>query len=239
MSGSLSTFRSPRAKTRGHIERSRDAFSLGKKVLDFARTRPSSSLGMRGFQQGFTLIELLVALLIFGMLASAGVALLSFSVRAQAATTERLTAVANERRIGALLSADLAQIVPRISRNLSGDSEAAFDGGKAEVMMSYVRAGWSNSGGAGRSGLQRVEWRIVEGRLERVTRPIVDGAAEAKPVVMMENVERATVRFRLKGEWRGDWSATDPRALPRAVELTVKRTGGAPIIRKFLVGTGY
>ncbi len=193
----------------------------------------------RSVQQGFTLIELLVALLIFGMLASAGVALLSFSVRAQAATTQRLTDVANERRVSALLSADLAQIVPRISRNPSGNSEPAFDGGKGEVMMSYVRAGWSNSGEAARSGLQRVEWRLVEGRLERITRPIVDGATNAKPVVMMENVERAAVRFRLKGEWRDDWSATDPRALPRAVELTIMRTGGAATIRKFLVGTGY
>ena len=193
----------------------------------------------RSAENGFTLIELLVALLIFGMLASAGVALLSFSVRAQAATTQRLSEVADERRISALLSADLAQVVPRISRDLDGSAEAAFDGGKGEMMMSYVRSGWSNSGGAQRSGLQRVEWRLVQGRLERITRPIVDGAASAKPVVMVANVERATIRFRLKGEWRDDWSATDPRALPRAVELTIKRSASAPIIRKFLVGTGY
>jgi general secretion pathway protein J len=193
----------------------------------------------RSAENGFTLIELLIALLIFGMLASAGVALLSFSVRAQAATMARLTATANERRISALLSTDLAQVVPRISRDVSGNAEAAFDGGKGAVLMSYVRSGWSNSGGAARSGLQRVEWRLVQGRLERITRPIVDGAINAKPIIMAQNVESARVRFRLKGEWRDDWSATNPRALPRAVELIITSSGSAPITRKFLVGTGY
>ena len=208
--------------------------------------RPAQRSAQQGFtssqrsaQQGFTLIELLIALLIFGMLASAGVALLSFSVRAQAATSTRLNATANERRISALLSTDLAQVVPRISRDVSGNAEAAFDGGKGDVLMSYVRSGWSNSGGAARSGLQRVQWRLAEGRLERITRPIVDGAINAKPIIMVENVESANVRFRLKGEWRDDWSATDPRALPRAVELIITSRGSAPITRKFLVGTGY
>ncbi len=209
----------------------------------FTSSIRSAQLGFtsspRSAENGFTLIELLIALLIFGMLASAGVALLSFSVRAQAATTERLSATANDRRISALLSADLAQVVPRISRSVDGSAEAAFDGGKGDVMMSYIRSGWSNGGGAARSGLQRVEWRLEQGRLERITRPIVDGAIDAKPIIMAQNVESATVRFRLKGEWRDDWSASDPRALPRAVELTITSTGGAPIVRKFLVGTGY
>jgi general secretion pathway protein J len=57
--------------------------------------------------------------------------------------------------------------------------------------------------------------------------------------VMIDNIELATIKFRVKGEWRDDWSATDPRALPRAVELTMKRNGQAPVVRKFLVGTGY
>ena len=39
---------------------------------------------------GFTLVEVMVALMIFGMIASAGVGLLAFSVRAQGATVERL-----------------------------------------------------------------------------------------------------------------------------------------------------
>ncbi|WP_447410841.1 PulJ/GspJ family protein, partial [Clostridium perfringens] len=41
-------------------------------------------------EHGFTLVEVMIALLIFGMIAAAGVAILSFSVRAQGATATRL-----------------------------------------------------------------------------------------------------------------------------------------------------
>ena len=37
-------------------------------------------------EAGFTLIEVMIALMIFGMIAAAGVALLAFSVRAQGAS---------------------------------------------------------------------------------------------------------------------------------------------------------
>ncbi|HYZ47905.1 MAG TPA: type II secretion system protein, partial [Sphingomonas sp.] len=80
-------------------------------------------------RNGFTLVELLVALLIFGMLAAAGVGLLRFSVDAQAATKTRLDALAGERRVESLVAADAAQAVPRVTRNEAGDPVQAFDGG--------------------------------------------------------------------------------------------------------------
>ena len=43
-------------------------------------------------RNGFTLVEMLVSLLIFAMLAAAGVTLLSFSVRAQDVAETRLDA---------------------------------------------------------------------------------------------------------------------------------------------------
>ena len=44
----------------------------------------------RSAEHGFTLVEVMIALMIFGMLAAAGVAILTFSVRAQTATGKRL-----------------------------------------------------------------------------------------------------------------------------------------------------
>ena len=58
---------------------------------------------------GFTLVEVMVALMIFGMIAAAGVAILSFSVRAQATSAARLDDTAALHRTVAALSADLAQ----------------------------------------------------------------------------------------------------------------------------------
>jgi general secretion pathway protein J len=190
-------------------------------------------------QSGFTLVELIIALFIFGMLAAAGVGLLAYSTQAQAVTAELLEGVAAERRLTAILTNDLAQVVPRVSRDLTGTPEPAFRGGQGPVLLRYVRAGLSNSGDATRSGIQRVEWRINKGRLERVTRPIVDGAADTDPIVMADNVERVALRFRNEGTWQSDWAPSDPLELPEAVELTITRKGEAPLTRLFLAGAGY
>ncbi|HWT13108.1 MAG TPA: prepilin-type N-terminal cleavage/methylation domain-containing protein, partial [Allosphingosinicella sp.] len=80
-------------------------------------------------RDGFTLVEMLIALSIFGMLTAAGVALLSVTARTQE-TSDRLLAELGEiRRVGALLTADLAQAVPRIRRGADGRPRRAFAGG--------------------------------------------------------------------------------------------------------------
>jgi general secretion pathway protein J len=190
-------------------------------------------------QAGFTLVELVISLFIFGMLAAAGVGLLTYSTQAQAVTAERLEGVAAERRLTAILTNDLAQAIPRVSRDLTGAPEPAFRGGQGPVILRYVRAGWSNSGDATRSGIQRVEWRLNQTRLERITRPLVDGAANAEPIIMAENVESVALRFRNEGAWQADWAPSDPLELPEAVELIITRKGEAPLTRLFLAGSGY
>jgi general secretion pathway protein J len=190
-------------------------------------------------QSGFTLVELIIALFIFGMLAAAGVGLLTYSTQAQAVTAQRLEDVAAERRLTAILTNDLAQAVPRVSRDLSGAPESAFRGGEGPVLLRYVRAGLSNSGEASRSGLQRVEWRIDKGQIFRTARALVDGATEADPIVMADNVERVALRFRNEGTWQSDWVPSDPLELPEAVELIITRKGEAPLTRLFLAGAGY
>jgi general secretion pathway protein J len=190
-------------------------------------------------QSGFTLVELIIALFIFGMLAAAGVGLLTYSTQAQAVTAQRLEGIAAERRLTAILTNDLAQAVARVSRDLTGTPEPAFRGGQGPVLLRYVRAGLSNTGEASRSGLQRVEWRIEKGQLSRTARSLVDGAADANAIVMADNVERVALRFRNEGTWQSDWVPSDPLELPEAVELIITRKGEAPLTRLFLAGAGY
>lgn len=192
-----------------------------------------------GPQDGFTLVELIISLFIFGLLAAAGVGLLSYSSQSQAVTAQRLESVAAERRLTAVLTNDLAQAVPRISRDLTGAPEPAFRGGQGPVLLRYVRAGLSNDGARSRSGIQRVEWRIEKGQLLRTARALVDGAAEVEPVSMAANVERISLRFRNEGIWQSDWMPADPVELPEAVELIITRKGEAPLTRLFLAGAGY
>ena len=111
----------------------------------------------RSAENGFTLVELMVALFIFAFVAAAGVGLLAFSVRSQAAATIRLDDLAALRRLNALLTTDFAQTVPRTSRDPGGQRVRAFagsDGAIEGIVMGYVRAGRSNVEGSPRPALE-------------------------------------------------------------------------------------
>src|SRR6185295_20001117 len=108
------------------------------------RTRPRGPDRVpagRDMKRGFTLVEMLIALTIFGMLTAAGVALLTLTVRTQATSERLLDEVGELRRAGALLTADLGQAAPRISRDGDGRARPAFIGaaGDGELLMALVR----------------------------------------------------------------------------------------------------
>ncbi len=190
-------------------------------------------------QNGFTLIEMMVALLIFAMLAAVGVSLLTFSVRAQAGMAQRLDAVADDQRMASLLASDLAQALPRITRDVIGANQPAFSGtngvGVAPVMR-YVRGGWSNPDGQARASIQRVEIALNQGRLERRTYVMADGATAGPAMVLANDVENVRLRYRDKGVWASAWQNPAPALLPRAVELIVKRKNQPALMMAFLVG---
>jgi general secretion pathway protein J len=202
------------------------------------RTRGSH----RGGEAGFTLIELLVALMIFAMLAAAGVLLLGNSVSAQAQIKVRLDDMAAVQRASGALAADLGQALPRISRTEAGTLAPAFWShreGEAVPVMQFVRGGWDNLGDLPRPSLQKVEYWVRQGRLERRTYAEVDGAAGDEPAALLEHVENVALRFRdAQGEWRDEWLPTQPDLMPRAVELRVTRTGEPPVTLRFMVGPG-
>lgn len=203
--------------------------------------RGFESLG-RSAEHGFTLIELLVALVIFAMLASAGVLLLGNSVSAQGAIRERLDGMQAVERADGILTADLAQAMPRISRTQNGLLAPAFFAqpqGEDKPVMQFVRGGWDNLDGSPRPTLQKIEYWVRQGRLERRTYPLVDGAAGGQPATILEDVEGATLRFRnARGEWLDQWTSGQPDLLPRAVEMTIERQGEPDLTLRFLVGPG-
>jgi general secretion pathway protein J len=193
------------------------------------RTRARSSNG------GFTLVELMIALLIFGLLAASATALLAFGVDARQATSERLDALAAIVRTRSLLTADLAQAAPRLTRRADGSVRPAFE--QTEDGFALVRRGWSNDDAAPRASLQRVEYRIVDERLERVAHPMLDGAEPGPPAALLVAVRSWRLRTRAAGEWRDRFDATRPTALPDAVELTLTLPEGE-VRQLFLVGPG-
>jgi general secretion pathway protein J len=168
------------------------------------------------------------------------VALLSFSVRAQALAGERLDEISQFRRFGAIVTSDLAQASPRISRDGNGAVRPAFVGGTGlgePASVSLVRRGWDNLDGSQRSSLQKVEYRVSGNRLERIAYRHVDGGAALDPMLLLDGVGSLRLRYRdERGEWRDRWDPVRPVDLPRAVEMVMDVERIGPVRLLFLVG---
>ena len=197
---------------------------------------------MKRHDSGFTLIEVMISLMIFGLLAAAGVALLSFSVRAQSATSAKLDDVQAINRLSSALGADLAQAETRRARNEAGDLLPAFVGETGSAMtpmLRFVRGGWSNLDAAPRPGEQKVEYRLTGGVLQRIAYPMLDGAEPLPPSAMLDHVRQVSLRYRLNGAWSDTWQGTPIAALPQAMEMRVVRDDGVEFRQLFLVGSSY
>ena len=197
----------------------------------------------RSRSPGFTLVELMVALFIFALIASAGVGLLSFGVRAQEQGTAKLDEIAAVRRMSVLIAGDLAQALPRVARGADGGTVRAFtgnDGTSDSLVLGYVRAGRTNLSNAARASAQRVDIRLIDGALIRQGYDAIDGAAAHNDGVLADGVTAVAMRYRdAQGAWHPRWDNLALDSLPVAVEMTVTRTRRAPLTFDWLCGTGY
>jgi len=185
--------------------------------------------------RGFTLVEMLIALTIFGMLTAAGVALLTLIVRTQATSERLLGEVGELRRAGALLTADLGQAAPRLSRDGDGHVRPAFIGGNGNgvLLLALVR------GGTDEDAAQRIEYRLQGDRLERLAFAHPDGASAAVSTVLLSGVRQIRLRYRDRdGGWQPVWAPTNAARLPLAVELLSDSAARGSVRELFLVGTG-
>jgi general secretion pathway protein J len=189
-------------------------------------------------EHGFTLVEMLIALTIFGMLTAAGVALLTVTARTQE-TSDRLLAELGEiRAVQALLTADLAQAAPRIRRDANGRAMPAFAGGSGQdsALMTLVRRGWEG-GDPEASSLQRVDYRLRDGQLERLSFDQVDGSDRFVAAALLDGVRQLRLRYRdREGGWHSAWRPTDGTELPVAVELVTDSESHGMVRQLFLVG---
>lgn len=190
---------------------------------------------------GFTLVEVLISLLIFALIAAAGASVLSLSIDNRFAVKAASDRTAELQRTRALLRADLGQAAARRSRGPTGRPQpqpmmGATAPGDPVLVLS--RAGWSNPGEAARPSLQRVEYRLVEGRLERRVSSHLDGARPGPPQVLYDGVRDLTVTFLRDGTEAPAFLTTLERPLPDAVRLRMTLEGYGPVEQLFLVGGG-
>ena len=108
----------------------------------------------------------------------------------------------------------------------------------AAGVLVLVRAGWSNPEGRPRASLQRVEYRLVEDRLERRVYPYLDGARPGPPQVLYQGVSAPALAFISEGAEAPRFLPSPGRPLPDAVRLDLTLEGYGPVRQLFVVGGG-
>ncbi|SOB86580.1 general secretion pathway protein J [Sphingomonas guangdongensis] len=149
---------------------------------------------------GFTLIELIISLLLFALIAVAGVALVDSVLGVQGRTEARLDRLSDLQRAMLVVSGDLEQVA---NGDLSG----------AGTRIDFTRAAPGVGGPA-----VRVRYGVDRGTLVRDA----GGGAQA----VLRGVQGARWRFFREG-WSERWPATEQERAewPQAVELEVTLSG--------------
>lgn len=190
---------------------------------------------------GFTLVEAMMALMLFALISAAGAAVLSTSIDnrfAVRAASERTAAL---QRTRSLLRADLGQATTRRTRDRNGEPHPlplAGAIGPGDPVLTVTRAGWSNASNANRSSLQRVEYRLVDGRLERRASRHLDGSRPGPPQALLTGVTDMAISFVQDGRETAAPIPGPAGRAPDAVRLTLTLEGYGPMTHLFLVGGG-
>lgn len=188
--------------------------------------------------RGFTLVELLVALAIFGVLAA-------FAYRSLDAMLQSREALAKESRKWRDLSLfvgrierDLSAVLEREARGASGTPLAPVSS-SIEVVTAREGLALTRSGAPlhenALAAPQRVAYRLLDGRIERLSWLAVDAAPRAEPsaVPVLQGVRALRFRFLdARGEWRTGWGLPGANdRLPAAVEVTIELASGEKLVR--------
>jgi general secretion pathway protein J len=183
----------------------------------------------------------MISLLIVAMLAGAGAAVLGVTIENRFAVQAAGERVGDLQRMRGLLRADLGQATARRSRGPTGrptPQPLAGATGPGEPLLVLNRAGWSNPGEQTRPSLQRVEYRLVENRLERRVSGHLDGSRPGPPQVLYRGVKDVTVLFVRDGEAAPAFISSIDRPLPDAIRIAMTIDGYGRIEQSFHVGSG-
>jgi len=200
-------------------------------------------------QRGFTLLEMLVAVALLALLGLAAALTLGSGVRSEQAVGDSLEALHRLQNAQQWLQRDLEQIAPRRGRTDQGDPRRQAlitDDNTEGVLLDFYRTGKRMlSYRTPISQLERVRYRLVEGRLYRDSSPYLEAPAHERwhEAVLMENVAALTLRFHYNQGWHDSWpppgGLSKPFAsLPEAVEVVIDTKRYGPVALTLLLPGG-
>lgn len=183
-------------------------------------------------QRGFTLIEILVAtviLAVMGVMAYRGIAEARVAVVNAEGHLDRLR---NVQRTLQVVVTDFRTLSRRPVREPIGDGLRAtvLRDPNAIALVELSRAGWPNGAGTPRGTIQRVVYRLEDGKLVREHWNVMDATLATPPVKreLIDRVERVEIRYLTNGrEWVAEWPQfgnTEDFGFyqrPLAVEITI------------------
>ena len=192
-------------------------------------------------QTGFTLLELLVAMAIFAIIGVLALGGLNSVATQQALARASLEELSNLQRAVRYLTGDLAQTYPRWVRDEIGAGmrpPLLTDPGQ-QYLIELTRGGWRNPANLPRGHLQRVRYRLEDGRLTREYWPVVDRPLGMEPRVqtLLTDVEELRIELLADdGQWQAQWpplsaSGGSVQTGPRAARITLTVAGQGEIER--------
>ena len=180
----------------------------------------------------------MVSLLIFGLLSAAGVAVMAYAADNQSVVHERMERLGEFQRARGVLKADLSQVAARRTRRADGSAARdAFVGGRpgeTGPLLGFVRRGWANPDADPRASMQYVEYRLVDGQLERSTRASLDGEVLGPRQVLLTGIDDASIGYRYREQWSDGWSG-GAEAVPEAIELVMELQRIGTVRQRFLL----
>lgn len=184
--------------------------------------------------RGFTLLELVVAVAIFALAMALAYGGLNGMLRAR----DQLDAEAERlRRLQlavTLLERDVRGALVRPVRDGHGADLPALRVDRQGLEL--TRAGYANALASPRAELERVAWRVEQGKLERWRFPVLDRTPGTQPQrqQLLEGISDLRVEaLHEDGRWLSEWGPPRTRvdALPRAIRLRFEAAGYGRIER--------